>query len=152
ASSLRIDVYDPNGKWLDSRDIGRPGVGDWPASFGLYSEDEDNDRLLLVRLRAYPEGRLRDYNGERFADRGTFTPPKIKESVKDLCASPPTLALTSSIWVRRGRKPFIGSLSGGDCTGLATVVGSAAVAVDIPKQGSYRFGVLLTDPPGPAKV
>src|SRR5882724_10351992 len=36
---LRIDVFDEQGTWLQSRDMARTNASDWPASFSLYTED-----------------------------------------------------------------------------------------------------------------
>jgi formylglycine-generating enzyme required for sulfatase activity len=69
-SRLRVDVYDGAGRWLDSRDIARPDARDWPLSFSVYSEDEGDDHETWLRLRVYPEGRVRDYRGERFREWG----------------------------------------------------------------------------------
>ena len=76
ASRLRIDLYDADGAWFDSRDIGLPDPADWPTSFSVFN-DADDDKDVWVRLRAFPEGRVRDYRGERFWDwtEGTYVEP-----------------------------------------------------------------------------
>lgn len=66
---LRIDFYTEDKVWYGSRDIARAKVTDWPTSFGLYVPDDLRERVVLVRLRAYPEGEIRDYRGERFAPK-----------------------------------------------------------------------------------
>jgi formylglycine-generating enzyme len=66
---LRVDVYDAAGTWKQSRDFARNAPADWPASFSLFSSDssgEGSPRTVLVRFRAYPDGLVRDYRGERF--------------------------------------------------------------------------------------
>ena len=68
---LRIDLYTRDGRWFESRDIARPDPRDWPVSFTVYSEDEQEGREVWVRLRAYPEARTRDYRGEQFWQWGT---------------------------------------------------------------------------------
>jgi len=68
ANRLRIDVFE-DGTWIESRDLVRPSVGSWPASFSVYSPDPQVGRVATVRLRAYPDGRTREYHGERFAPR-----------------------------------------------------------------------------------
>ena len=68
AGRLRIDLYAEDGAWFDTSDFGRPDRRDWPASFSVYSDDESRDRLVWVRLRAYPEGAVDTYQGERFRD------------------------------------------------------------------------------------
>lgn len=67
AGRLRIDLYDAEGRWFETRDLARPNPDDWPLSFSVYTEDLTPVRVW-VRLRAYPEGKLRDYDGERFQD------------------------------------------------------------------------------------
>ena len=67
AERLRVDVLE-NGAWIESRDLLRPSVDSWPASFSVYSPDAAG-RVATVRLRVYPEGRTRDYHGERFVPR-----------------------------------------------------------------------------------
>jgi formylglycine-generating enzyme required for sulfatase activity len=69
ASALRLDVYSSDGKiWHESRDIPRPDPRDWPASFSVYSPTEGEGRSALVRIRVYPNGKVRDYRGERFGE------------------------------------------------------------------------------------
>src|SRR5690606_8583193 len=67
---LRVDLYRDDGVWFDSRDIAQPDPRDWPVSFSVFSDDETTERSVWVRLRAYPEGRVRDYLGERFRPWG----------------------------------------------------------------------------------
>ncbi|APR76141.1 serine/threonine kinase [Minicystis rosea] len=64
ASRLRIDVLAEDGTWLRSADAARPDPRDWPVSFGVYTEDATRGGRAWVRLRAYPDGRVRDYRGE----------------------------------------------------------------------------------------
>jgi formylglycine-generating enzyme required for sulfatase activity len=66
AGRLRVDLYDSAGNWYSSRDEGLPGPYDWPASFGVYSTNESSDTLVLMRLRVYPDGFVRDYLGEQY--------------------------------------------------------------------------------------
>lgn len=66
ASHFRVDFYSPDGTWYESRSLAIPDKAAWPLSFGLYSEDDVNDKLVVVRLRVYPDGRERDYLGERY--------------------------------------------------------------------------------------
>lgn len=69
-SRVRVDLYDAEGTWFDSRDLARPDPRDWPVSFSVYSDDELHDERVWIRARAYPEGRVRDYRGERFRPWG----------------------------------------------------------------------------------
>jgi formylglycine-generating enzyme required for sulfatase activity len=66
---LRVDAYAEDGTWYDSRDFRLPVQGDWPASFGAYSPDANLGRVATLRLRAYADGKLRDYRGERYQAR-----------------------------------------------------------------------------------
>jgi formylglycine-generating enzyme required for sulfatase activity len=65
-SRLRIDLYTEDGTWYATRDVLRSTSDAWPTSFGVYTPDASSDRTVVVRLRAYPEGKVRDYRGERF--------------------------------------------------------------------------------------
>jgi len=69
AGRLRVDVYADDGTWLEFRDMPMRNPEDWPGSFSLYIDEGSPARLVWVRLRAYPDGKLRDYQGERFAPR-----------------------------------------------------------------------------------
>jgi formylglycine-generating enzyme required for sulfatase activity len=72
---LRVDVYTSDGtSWYESREIGRVDPSDWPASFSVFDPDENAPRDLLVRLRVFPQGVVRDYRGERYAARPTDGP------------------------------------------------------------------------------
>src|SRR3954469_17137162 len=83
---LRVDLHAPDGTWFESRDIARPDPRDWPVSFSVYSDDPLDDKLVSIRLRAYPEGHVRDYRGERFRERPAFVEPFVAGSVAELCA------------------------------------------------------------------
>ena len=72
AERLRVDVWE-GGAWIDTRDLLRPTVDSWPASFSVFSPDPGGDRVATVRLRVYPEGRTRDYHGERYLPRRPST-------------------------------------------------------------------------------
>lgn len=70
AARLRVDFYTEGGEWFESRDVAAPDRSSWPISFSVFTPDEEKAHSVLVRLRAYPEGKTRDYRGERFAQRG----------------------------------------------------------------------------------
>lgn len=70
AARLRIDLYDEDGRWFDTRDVARPNREDWPASFGVHAIEAERTTVIWIRARAYPEGSVRDYLGERFVDLG----------------------------------------------------------------------------------
>ncbi|HSO40054.1 MAG TPA: SUMF1/EgtB/PvdO family nonheme iron enzyme [Labilithrix sp.] len=67
ASRLRVDVYTSDGTWIATRDDVRPDPRDWPVSFSVYADDDSRDHILLVRLRAYPDGRQVPYRGFAYA-------------------------------------------------------------------------------------
>lgn len=145
AGALRIDIFDDGGTWLESRTIARPDPADWPASFSLQAPDNVG-RTRILRVRAFPQGALRDYRGEHFHEAMPFVAPFVAHSIEELCAAPPELQLDEPLVVRAGRDPFLGSLEGGDCSAWGTTVGSAAAFIDIERAGTYRFAVLTTAP------
>ena len=57
ASRLRIDAFDDDGTWSDSRDVARIDPTDWPASFSVFN-DTGTSRSVTLRLRAYPGGHV----------------------------------------------------------------------------------------------
>lgn len=67
AAALRVDLYTQEGTWYESREAVLPSPADWPASFSLFSPE--GERTVLVRLRAYPHGKVREYRGERLTQR-----------------------------------------------------------------------------------
>ena len=69
-SRLRVDLYEPDGTWFASRDDVRPDPRDWPTSFSVVDDDDSRERVVLVRLRAYLEGRLVRYRGIVYASPG----------------------------------------------------------------------------------
>ncbi|MEM9877462.1 MAG: SUMF1/EgtB/PvdO family nonheme iron enzyme [Myxococcota bacterium] len=74
SARLRIDIYDDEGRWRTSRDLVRLDPADWPVSFSVYT-DAGATRAWL-RLRVYPEGGTRRYEGERFTEvGGAFVAP-----------------------------------------------------------------------------
>lgn len=96
-SRLRVDVFTSEGTWFDSRDFALPDARDWPASFTVFSGDDARDRDVWVRLRAYPDGRVRDYRGERRIDwsapfkvpEGTGEPRLLRNGVDETPTSEP---------------------------------------------------------------
>jgi formylglycine-generating enzyme required for sulfatase activity len=69
-SRLRVDLYTADAStWYASSDLARLDPRDWPVSFGVALSDGEGARDVLVRLRAYADGQLREYHGERFVSR-----------------------------------------------------------------------------------
>lgn len=70
ANRLRLDVYRADGVWIDSRETALDTPAAWPATFSLFvPRDSGAATRVLVRLRAFGDGRTRDYQGERFSER-----------------------------------------------------------------------------------
>lgn len=70
ANRLRLDVYRADGVWIDSRETALDTPAAWPATFSLFLPREGGPATnVLVRLRAFADGRTRDYQGERFSER-----------------------------------------------------------------------------------
>lgn len=63
AARTRIDLYTDNGTWFDSRDIDTRAPASFPLSFGV-----KKGVVVRVRVRIYPSGHVRPYEGERFVD------------------------------------------------------------------------------------
>ena len=142
---LRVDLYAADGSWYESRDVAAPSARDWPLSFSLVT-DEHTDRDVRLRLRAYPEGGLRDYRGERFvAPHPPFNPPAVAKSLTELCANAPLLAPGVDLTQRRGAEPLTEADPQNDCIHL-TQAGAVAVRVQIAQAGSYRFEVVRSVP------
>lgn len=82
-SRLRLDVF-ANGRWVDARDVSIRDRSEWPASFTVYAGEGPGTSNVRVRLRAYQEGGLRDYRGQRF-----IPPPPPDVSPEAMPAEPP---------------------------------------------------------------
>lgn len=67
AGVMRVDFFAEDGTWFESRTEHVPDPSAWPLSLGVYSTQKERDSRVLVRVRIYPEGRERDYRGERYA-------------------------------------------------------------------------------------
>lgn len=72
--TLQVDMYDADEQWFFSREIQREDPRTWPVSFVVTGPRADDPvgapSELLVRLRLYPDGKVRDYRGERFFAEG----------------------------------------------------------------------------------
>jgi formylglycine-generating enzyme required for sulfatase activity len=72
--TLQLDLYDASETWFFSREIQREDPRVWPVSFVLTGPKADDPGAqvteVLVRLRLYPDGKVRDYRGERFFPEG----------------------------------------------------------------------------------
>jgi formylglycine-generating enzyme required for sulfatase activity len=136
-SRLRIDLYAEDGTWLTSRDDVRPDPRDWPTSFSVYTDDETRGHVVLVRLRAYPEGRQIRYRGAiraslpdllREIPQGDGQPRLVQDGVDRTpeLEPDPTLAVDRLVRVRlvpkkRGR---IVVVLEGSCAGKVAELGA----------------------------
>ncbi len=150
---LRVDLFTEDGTWFDARDIGAPTVPDWPISFSVLEEDETHGRTLLMRLRAYPDAKVRDYHGERYVPAAAWSEPTTPSSLSELCNGAAKLELGKSLTLRRGAKPVttVTATTAPDGTATCdreTLSGSAAARVEITKEGDYRFEIVASVPDG----
>jgi formylglycine-generating enzyme required for sulfatase activity len=146
AGRLRVDLFRENGTWFASRDIGLPNADQWPASFGIESPDESRPTRVLVRLRAYPSGQVRDHRGERYVAKPTFEARHAPLSVAEMCEAEIELKIGGTAVLRRGKEIFQ-EVYGPNCNhGGAVYTGIAAAFVDIEEAGRYTFAALDTDP------
>lgn len=158
AGRVRVDVYSAEGTWFESRDMPSPREAHWPLSFSVYNTPPAvGDKRLLVRVRVYPEGLTRRYEGERWEKPERVEPP-VARTFEELCANAPELKLGGTTVVRRGLLPIAGVFgSTGRClspitplpgTDVSANGGSAAAWVEVPTAGDYTFAVLATHPTG----
>ncbi len=72
---LQIDLYDEQEGWFFSSALQQDDASVWPTSFVLAGDAATETRTVLVRLRLFPDGKLRDYRGERFFPPGFLEDP-----------------------------------------------------------------------------
>ena len=72
---LRVDLFTDVGEWFASRDVDASDPAAWPISFGVYLPDGSPRGQVIVRLRAYPEGALQDYDGYAYWTRPSDDSP-----------------------------------------------------------------------------
>jgi formylglycine-generating enzyme required for sulfatase activity len=151
---LRVDAYaEPAVSWVASREFILARPADWPTSFVVYSPDADRGGPMLVRLRAYLDGKLRDYRGERYMEappqgvpstapplpRATGLPRLFDDSGRDITpVSEPQPLLTIDRLVRvnvvPGAKQRVNVVLHGECVGVMADVPGGRTCVDDPKQ------------------
>lgn len=139
AGRLRIDFYTEQGTWFESRDVAAPDPSAWPVSFSAFNPDETRTRVVLVRLRAYPEGKTRDYRGERFTPRGEEepSPRDLRLVISGTDVTPrtePLPGLTIDRLVRVALEPGrVGSVRivlRGECFGTMADLATGSTCVD----------------------
>jgi formylglycine-generating enzyme required for sulfatase activity len=145
---VRVDVFSADGVWRESRDYARAEFSQWPFSFGVYSERQEETEVL-VRIRAYPEGATRDYLGERYEAPDAYTPWQAPTSLAALCEGAQPLPMGQTVELRRGRIPIRGAEAlDSDACILPTLTGGTAARITIPDEDDYRFEVVDTVPGG----
>lgn len=145
-SRLRVDTFTGDGVWFDSREILLSDPADWPASFGVVVPTEVDTTDVMVRIRAFPEGRSRQYFGERFREPFAYEEPTSPTTPSALCDQRPTLPLGEGRWVRRGSQVFD---PGGGCLpdDQDPTAGAAGLTIDVPNASSYWLLVDRFYPP-----
>lgn len=143
-SRVRFDVFDSEQRWLTTRDVPAPNPADFPLSFSIYTDSEQAQTAWL-RVRGYLEGRLRDYQGERFTERPEFEPPSASQSLSEACrdAAPVTLGQARNLRLRS--RPF--GAGGVTCTASSgdsikhTQSGLAVFRISIAEPAVYHLAV-----------
>jgi formylglycine-generating enzyme required for sulfatase activity len=153
-SRLRVDAYsDADGRWVASRDFIRASPTDWPTSFVVYSPDDTRGGTMRVRLRAYLDGKIRDYRGERYSESppegvpsaiaplppATNQPRLLDDTGRDITPlSEPQPLLTIDRLVRVTITPAVKQrvnvVLHGECVGVMADVAGARTCVDDPTQ------------------
>ncbi|MBM4376871.1 MAG: formylglycine-generating enzyme family protein [Deltaproteobacteria bacterium] len=81
---LQVDLYDEDEAWFFSRTVQREAPAQWPNSFVLTGpravDPGATPKTILVRLRLHPDGKLRDYRGERY-----FPPSFLDGATPEAC-------------------------------------------------------------------
>jgi formylglycine-generating enzyme required for sulfatase activity len=141
---VRIDLFGSAGLWLESRDFAVFDPNDFPLSFSVYNESFSEAREMLVRVRGYAEGRLRDYRGERFEPRPPFQEPPVASTLAEACSGAPRLLPGEPHELRfRTEPPPDGSVA---CDGRQTQSGLAAFRLEVSEPAEYRIEVTSANP------
>jgi formylglycine-generating enzyme required for sulfatase activity len=149
-SRVRFDVFDAQRHWIASRDVAAPEPRDFPLSFSLYRDSPAESGSAWLRVRGYKEGRLRDYQGERFAARPDFHEPEVSNSLAEACQKLPALAVGQASSLRFRAAAFSdGELSclSSDGQSIKRVQSGLAVfQLPISTPGNYRIAVDSAQP------
>lgn len=150
-SRLRVDVYGDDGAVISTRDLTAPSPDDWPISFSVVG-DGDAERIVTVRLRAYPEGHVVPTR-ELAVARQLPAEPTVYSSIQAACQNAPSLRLGEPTLFRRGAAPItvvLPAVSGGGATTCVkpTKAGSIAAKIEIKEQGDYRIEIVAAVPDG----
>lgn len=148
---LRIDVHGADGALLESREVSAPRPEDWPISFSLVA-DREEERLVTVRLRAFLEGHVLSRAELAEQRRASFVEPVVHATIEQACEAAPTLRLGEPLTLRRGAAPITRLLP--QNTGAEVVCdeptdsGSVVARLDVPGRDRYRIEVLAGVPDG----
>lgn len=151
AEVVRLDVYAQDGTWLSARDVQVADPSQWPVSFGVAAPAGGPGRVL-VRARAYPKARLRDYAGAARATTSPAPDALPPSTLADLCANAPDLPIGGTVTLRYGETKLAAPVDDGGCTTSSgpyqarSGAGAARVRIDVA--GTYRFEVLRGEPIG----
>ena len=143
---LRIDTFDMDGRWLESGDVARPDPSDWPASFSLFTHDRTHPHQVLLRARAYLEGRVREYHGERFEERTPYVEPWAANTLSELCEDLPELVLGQELTLRRGSRRLTGFVKDAEQCRSELAGGVVAARLDVREAGEYRLETTRVNP------
>jgi len=148
AGRLRIDLYDATGRWIESRALARPNPDDWPVSFSVYTDRPEATRVW-VRLRVWPEGKDREYRGERFLDwpevlraaaEGPGGPRLIREGRDETPSREPDPLLTvdrlALVQIPRETRMHASVTLRGDCVGTMPRLASTPAQGPMPGEAS----------------
>lgn len=150
---LRVDIHGQDGALLESRDVLARRPDEWPISLSV-AADADEERVVTVRLRAYPEGHVIT-RSEREA-QALRTPRELAshESIAEACAAAPTLSLGDPVTQRHGSNaitsvvPYERSRGGGLTCTKETRTGSVAAKLVIEESDFYRIEIASAIPDG----
>jgi formylglycine-generating enzyme required for sulfatase activity len=144
-SAFRLDLYDEDG-WYESRDLATPRADMWPLSFSIVSRDPGETHRVLMRLRAYPVGRVRDYRGERYVAPEAYEPPWVPTSLEQLCEEANVVVPPATFQLRQGLRGVVtGVAPEAGCDTTPFAVTGAHVLIE--EAGDYRFEMLGIYPP-----
>lgn len=132
ASVLRVDTYEVDGAWIESREIALRDPRDWPASFSIQAADDTRDRAVVVRVRVHG-GRTRDATGPaRLVVGGAdVTPPSEPE---------PLLAVDrlSLVVLRPGERARLQITARASCAGVPARLEPGAYASCLEGEGTLE--------------
>jgi formylglycine-generating enzyme required for sulfatase activity len=147
ASVLRVDLYRDDGTWFQSRTLSETDpAGDWPVSFSVYGTDPQNDSRVVARLRIYPANVERDYLGEQFAARPSYTPPVVAMTGAAVCNDVPALVLGQPLTLRRGPLVVDSLVATGECSQSQVGSGAVAATLTVTQADTYHIEVIQAVP------